>query len=1002
MRLCHQCGASVEDGARFCSACGAPSDEHGAQGASDPLVGRVVGGSYLLQEVVGVGGMGRVYKAEQSTLGRTVAVKVIHPHLLGDEQTVARFYQEARASSRLNHPNSVSIIDFGRTDDGILYLAMEFLSGKDLALVMHEEGPLALDRICHILINTLDALGEAHELGIVHRDLKPENIILRPLRSGEDLVKVVDFGLATIVGKETSITKPGLVCGTPDYMSPEQGRGDGVDGRGDLYALGVVLFELLVGRLPYIDDTPTRVVLRHLNDPVPDPRTSAPNRNISDKLARVTTKALAKDANERFQLARDMQKALREAVEEIRGQRASVMPCPNCGSPVSPSQNFCGECGARLAPVEPALGSNRSLRPSFYPPLGSQRDFVGREGELRQIRESRHTAAQGAHWVHVYGEPGVGKTRFLTEIAEIAAAEGDLVVGAGAHSTGAPVPYAAIQTILAELLEVDDSELSRMANRGEELGSTLAGAGIDEVMNPAGLFGGDGRSRTGAVAEALACAVRRARARASSGRAMLIIDDLSYCDGLTQRAVIELARVLGTEPVLLVTAGDDDRGVLANEILRLEGLSSGEAERFLAGSYHLRLVSGLDQLCESIGGTILPLHLEQLEALGVTPEEGPPPRLADAIAQRIERLDVDAQRLLQAAGVLGHTCDLDTLRAVSENQALSGLDELAGNSLVRLDGNRVSVTHPFIAELVAASIPAEARRALHRRAFEVLSELRAPQEVRAAHAYRGVDPVTSLVVLEKAGDAAMARGDHLGAVLEFRRALEIARRETLESGDTVYDGAIATFSRKLGEALARAGDPSGADGVLREAMDLTAPRSPERAKMLLSLGRVAARRDRPRDAMRNFGQALELVAGLEPTVESHLQVAIGRIRRIDGDPNHAANAYRRALELFGEMGAANELVARARLELADALTAAGDHEGAAVELRTVERDAKAHGGTNLVARAVGMLGSIDELAGRARDAQVRYEEAASLAAEAGDAPGYRRWLSASKTLRASL
>mgnify|MGYP001825252870 FL=1 len=116
VRLCQQCGASVEDDARFCSACGAPSDEGEVYGGADPLVGRVVGGSYLLQEVVGVGGMGRVYKAEQSTLGRTVAVKVIHPHLLGDEQTVARFYQEARASSRLNHPNSVSIIDFGRTD----------------------------------------------------------------------------------------------------------------------------------------------------------------------------------------------------------------------------------------------------------------------------------------------------------------------------------------------------------------------------------------------------------------------------------------------------------------------------------------------------------------------------------------------------------------------------------------------------------------------------------------------------------------------------------------------------------------------------------------------------------------------------------------------------------------------------------------------------------------------------------------------------------------------
>ena len=1002
MRLCHQCGASIEDAARFCSACGAPCDEVGGTGASDPLIGRVVGGSYLLQEVVGVGGMGRVYKAEQSTLGRTVAVKVIHPHLLGDEQTVARFYQEARASSRLNHPNSVSIIDFGRTDDGILYLAMEFLSGKDLALVMHEQGPLAPERICRILTNTLDALGEAHELGIVHRDLKPENIILRPLRSGEDLVKVVDFGLATIVGKESSITKPGLVCGTPDYMSPEQGRGDSVDGRGDLYALGVVLFELLTGHLPYIDDTPTRVVLRHLNDPIPDPRVASPNRNIPDRLAEVTVKALAKEADERYQVAREMQEALRTALDDLRVLRASVTPCPSCGAPVAQSQNFCGECGARLVAAEPSIGGSRSLRPSFYPPLGSQRGFVGRETELRRMREARQTASQGAHWVHVHGEPGVGKTRFLTEVAEIAAAEGDLVVGAGAHATGAAVPYAAIRTILAELLEVDDSELARMANRGNELGSTLAGAGVDEVMNPSGLFAGDGRSRTGAVAEALASAIRRARTRASSGRVVLIVDDLQYCDGLTQRTIIELARALGSEPVLLVTASDHDRSVLANEVLHLRGLSAQEAEQFLAGSFHLRLVSGLDRLTELFGGEVIPLHLEQLEALGISPDDGPPPNMADAVAQRIERLDVDAQRLLQCAAVLGRTCDLDALREVSENDQLFGLDELAGNSFVQLDGSKVSIVHPFIADLVAASIPAEARRELHRRAYEAVSELHAPEEVRAAHAFRGVGPVTSLVVLEKAGDKSMARGDHLGAVLEYRRALELARRETLESGDTVYDRAIATFSRKLGEALARSGDASGADGVLREALDLTMPKSPDRAKMLLSLGRIAARRDRPRDAMRYFGQALELVAGVEPTVESHLQVAIGRIRRIEGDPHHAANAYRRALELFSEIDAPVETVARTRLELADALTAAGDHEGAGEELRNVEASGRACGGTSLVARAVGMLGSIDELAGRARDAQVRYEEAASLAAEAGDAPGYRRWLSASKTLRASI
>ena len=262
--------------------------------------------------------------------------------------------------------------------------------------------------------------------------------------------------------------------------------------------------------------------------------------------------------------------------------------------------------------------------------------------------------------------------------------------------------------------------------------------------------------------------------------------------------------------------------------------------------------------------------------------------------------------------------------------------------------------------------------------------------------------MTGLVLLEQTGDGAMERGDHSGAVLAYQRALELARRSALESGDIGLDPAISTFSRKLAEALARSGDPAGADGVLREALDLTAPKSPERAKMLLSLGRIAGRRDRPRDAMRHFGRALELVADVDPAVESHLQVAIGRIRRIDGDAPHAANAYRRALDLFRQANASATQLTRTRLELADALTAAGEHEAAARELEQVEEEGLEHGAMSLVARAVGMLGSLDELAGRSREAQRRYEAAADLAAAAGDAPGHRRWLSASKTLCVSL
>src|SRR5688572_29925667 len=163
----------------------------GQADSTDALLGRVIADAYVIQELLGIGGMGRVYRAEQKALGRMVAVKVVHKHLLGDKDSVSRFYTEARAASSLNHPNSVSIFDFGRTDDGMLYLVMEYLRGKDLARVMHDEPQLSLTRIVEIGMGVLGALGEAHARGVVHRDLKPENVILERMRGGVDLIKVV-------------------------------------------------------------------------------------------------------------------------------------------------------------------------------------------------------------------------------------------------------------------------------------------------------------------------------------------------------------------------------------------------------------------------------------------------------------------------------------------------------------------------------------------------------------------------------------------------------------------------------------------------------------------------------------------------------------------------------------------------------------------------------------------------------------------------------------------
>ena len=376
MMLCPGCSAPCGESHNFLlRACGAELGK-ASPSAEDPLVGRTLPGGYRVTHILGVGGMGRVYCAEQVALGRTVAVKVVHPHLADDELAAARFLNEARTASRLGHPNSVAIFDFGRTENGQPYIVMEYLRGRDLGRVAQSEGPLPLRRVVDVLRQTLAALGEAHALGIVHRDLKPDNIVLDPLRSGRDFVKVVDFGLAKILEEAPAangggaLTRPGLVCGTPEYMSPEQGRGDPLDGRSDLYSLGIVAFELLAGRVPFAADTATKTLLLQLNEPAPDPRNVAPERGIPAPFAELTLRALAKAPADRFQDAAQMSAALEDALIAAEGRVSRPSPstgtrCRACGALSPIGQKFCGDCGAPSASTTPPLAG---ARPSPAPP----------------------------------------------------------------------------------------------------------------------------------------------------------------------------------------------------------------------------------------------------------------------------------------------------------------------------------------------------------------------------------------------------------------------------------------------------------------------------------------------------------------------------------------------------------------------------------------------------------------------------------------------------------
>ncbi len=960
-----------------------------------------------MQELIGVGGMGRVYRGVQNALGRTVAVKVIHPHLLGDEQTVARFYNEARAASRLNHPSSVGIIDFGRTEDGILYLVMEHLAGKDLATVIAEEGPLPFSRIVSILRRVLSALGEAHALGVIHRDLKPENILILRSRRGDDQVKVVDFGLATITGTQsTSITTPGLVCGTPDYMSPEQGRGDPLDARADLYSLGVMLFELLTDRLPYTDDTPTKVVLRHIHDPIPDPREIAPYRDIPAALAEITRKLLSKDAADRYQSADELEEALRVATSpEVKAP--TTAKCPSCGATNPSTVRFCGDCGARLTGVFTALSkpprvtSQPPLRTSTAPPI-PRGPMVGRHAELEKFAELRQSAHERAVWLRLVGEPGVGKTRLLSELASRAEAAADFVVLATVHPSWAPVPYHPIRALLTKLYDIDPSRLSELTTNA--LLDPLVRAGISEVLDPKGLTGVPGSSRAGAVGAALAQGVRLAARKSGSGLVLLGVDDLHGADGLSQAALTELLDTDGLTSLLLVTSTTAARETnvqhpsLVNMSLR--GLDEDESRHFLAGTAPDR-PRPIDRESTTSPGTrlFLPLYLEQVKALGASSahDEALPPRLADAVMARVERLELPARRLLQTITVLGERASLEAVKEIAPGNDLAPFDALVRLGLAKLSNGDAVVAHPFIRELVEASIPAEARKELHAQALASSASEDAPLEVRAEHAFRAGEPMSALLLLERMGDAALLRGDPSAAMLAFRRGLDLARREVMISGDDSLDRAVVTFSRKLGESMEALGDYPGADGVLREALELVGPASKERGRMSLQLGRVAAKRDRARDAARLLGQAIETAARVsDRRTEAEAHLELGGLRRKESDLAATVNAYRRACDLLiAEPTGADALLALASLRFAEALVEAGNAEQADDPLMIAHARARAAGSPALVARATGIQARVRQARGESAQAEDLLRTASELAASAGDAESAQVFATAS-------
>ncbi|MFT3695359.1 MAG: protein kinase [Kofleriaceae bacterium] len=856
------------------------------------LVGRVLGDKFKLTACIGIGGSGAVYKADQIALGRTVAVKILNEELSVDARMISRFRGEAMSASRLNHPNCVSIIDYGQSPDGLLYLAMEYVKGPTLTQLLVNENPLDVDRVLDIMVQTLQGIEEAHLAGVVHADLKADNIILDQRRAGVDTVKIVDFGIARLVTGVRDVTEDRSISGTPEYMAPEVISGAPPSFASDIYAVGIILYELLAERTPFFAGSTTEILTNHLKA---QPQSLTLRRDgIPADVDVVMTKALAKHPTDRYANAAEM----KEAITVIRARMRNLPmadKCISCGFNCQPTWKFCPECATPRVRVSKTFEiPTLHLQATLVLPLA----FTGHTQELDVLLSHMRRSAGPQNGLLVIGNEGAGRSATLHRAYKQLNPEKLTIYQVGPDPSGLAAPYYPIRSLLAAILQLQP------VSSEADLRKAVLAAGLNErdVPGIAQLFGHPTslleleppvRRR-----EMVWSALRAIERSTAHGAAAIVCEDIDRFDHPSLeilRRATEAGELVQPPIVMTATTAFGEQWPAAIARLEIGSLETHDLEALVKSvtAQGMRGMPAVQQLFETTRA--YPGHVDHVVRylLEGGKAEDTKVSLPDLIAARLSMLAVTTRNVLQAAAVLGIEPSLDILRAMINADVLDpGLADAESHGLLGRDpAGQLTFTSRLVREIVYDATPADVRRSLHSQASVACAKFSGDPGLLGHHEDLAGHSREAIALLRKAGDHAAAQLDDSGAGSFYYRAL-VAVRVAVQSGE-IEDGEnqFVSLSVKLADVLRTRGDTALARGILAEARGWSSA-----PKLVAMIDRAAA--------------ALALSEGdLEGSIAA-LRRGVGRAIA-SGDMNMVCELY---------------------LDLANALMRAGDSDTANKEL----------------------------------------------------------------------